>query len=99
MSDEDKIEAVRQRATEAEHRLMAFRQARAARDEALRQFIKERAPELWPDYAAVSANGSLYSDGYTLQPNYEREMNKLRWRVEDAERRATEAEARLLAKD
>lgn len=91
----EELEALRQRAATAEHRLLSFRQHHAARGEQLRQFIKDRAPELWPDYAAISVNGSVYSDDYTLEPVFERELNILRHRAEEAEARATKAEAAL----
>lgn len=93
----ERLEAMAQRAADAEHRLYAFRQGNAARGRALQQFIKDRAPDLWADYAAISVNGSFYSDDYTLEPVFDREMNILRYRAEDAEKRATEAADRLTA--
>lgn len=83
-----------QRAAFAESRLHAFRQSRAARAKTLSEFIKARAPELWPDYAAVSVNGELY-DEEGFHPNYEREMNILRHRAEKAEEGLAEARAAL----
>lgn len=86
-------EAANQRAAHAEHRLYSFRQGRAARSKVMADYIKAKCPELWPDYAALSVNGSLYSDDLTIEPVYEREMNTLRHRAETAEDRATAAKA------
>jgi hypothetical protein len=94
---EVELEALRRRAAEAEYSLFSYRQHRAARSAQINAFIKERAPELWDDYATLSVNGSVYSEDYTMEPTLEREMNVLRFRVDDAERRATEAEAMLSA--
>lgn len=86
--------AAEQRAAQAEHRLHSFRQGRAARSKVLAEFIKARAPELWADYAAISVNGSIYSDELTVEPTYEREMNILRHRAEKAEEELAAIRAR-----
>lgn len=90
----EEVAGADQRAAFAESRLHAFRQSRAARAKTLAEFIKARAPELWPDYAAVSVNGALYDDE-GFHPNYEREMNILRHRAEKAEEGLAEARAAL----
>ena len=87
------LEAAEARAATAEYRLYSFRQHNAARWKQLSEFVKERAPDLWPDYAAVSVNGSTTYGAD--EPHYEREMNMLRHRVDAAEERAVEAEAAL----
>ena len=89
------VEAANQRAATAEHRLYSFRQHRAARSKTMAEFIKARAPELWSDYAALSVNGSLYSDELTMEPVYEREMNILRYRAERAEEELAATKAAL----
>lgn len=94
-STRDLVEALEQRAAHAEHRYYGFRQWNAAKSAAVKKLIQDRAPELWPDFAAVSVNGSIYSEGYTMQPTFEREMNILRHRAEAAEERATKAEIAL----
>jgi len=86
------IEALERRAADAEHRLYSFRQHRAANSRQLAAFIKERAPELWPDYAAVSVNGAAH---YNDVPNYDRELNILQHRAEKAEEEATKLRAAL----
>lgn len=84
------IAALEDRASHAENRLHSFRKHQAARYKKLAEFIKLKAPDLWPDYAAMSANGSVYSNGEWIDLGFEREMNSLNWRVEEAEKRATE---------
>lgn len=79
------IEAMEARAATAEHRLHTFRRDRSTRYQKLAEFIKERAPDLWPDYAAVSVNGSLYADHAVVEPSFEREMAKMEHRAEKAE--------------
>lgn len=91
---DDVVEALERRAATAEHRLYSFRQHRAARSRQLNEFVKSRAPELWPDYAAISVNGASFDPD---APNYERELNILEHRAEAAKERATKAEAALAA--
>ena len=92
---DDVREALEARAAEAEHRLYSFRRHNAARWQQLSEFVKERAPDLWSDYAAVSVNGSTtYGND---EPTYEREINILKFRAEAAEERAVKAEAKLTA--
>lgn len=91
--------AANQRAAQAEYRLYSFRQSRASTSKALAEFIKARAPDLWPDYAAVSVNKSVYSDDYVQEPTWEREMNILRHRAEKAEDEATTLRAALKGTD
>ena len=92
---ETKLEGALQRAADAEHRLYSFRQHRAARSKALADFIQSRAPDLWSDYAALSVNGSLYTDESRIEPTYERAMNTLRYRAEHAEEELTKLRASL----
>ena len=89
------VSAAEQRASQSEHRLHSFRQSRASTSKALSEFIKARAPELWPDYAAVSVNKSVYTDDYTQEPTWEREMNILLYRAEKAEEELAAARAVL----
>lgn len=91
--------AANQRAALAEDRLYSFRQGRASTGKALAEFIKARAPDLWPDYAAVSVNKSVYSDDYVQEPTWERQMNILRHRAEKAEDEATTLRAALKGTD
>jgi hypothetical protein len=88
-----RAEAASQRAATAESRLYSYSQHRAARFKALADFIQTRGPDLWADYAAMSANGSLYTDGNWIEPTYERAMNTLRHRAEAAEEEATKLRA------
>ena len=89
------VSAAEQRASQSEHRLHSFRRSRASTSKALSEFIKARAPELWPDYAAVSVNKSVYTDDYTQEPTWEREMNILLYRAEKAEEELAAARAAL----
>lgn len=89
------VSAAEQRASQSEHRLHSFRRSRASTSKALSEFIKARAPELWPDYAAVSVNKSVYTDDYTQEPTWEREMNILLYRAEKAEEELAAARAVL----
>ncbi|WBO23903.1 hypothetical protein [Sphingomonas abietis] len=88
------LEAALQRAATAESRLYSYSQHRAARWKQMADFIQSRAPDLWPDYAAISANGSIYTDSAWIEPTYERAMNVLRHRAERAEEEATALRAR-----
>ena len=88
------LEAAEIRAATAEYRLHSFRQHRAGRSKALAEFIQSRAPELWPDYAALSVNGSVYSDDSTIEPTYERAFNVAVHRAEKAEEEAVSHRAR-----
>lgn len=89
------VSAAEQRASQSEHRLHSFRRSRASTSKALSEFIKARAPELWPDYAAVSVNKSVYTDDYTQEPTWEREMNILLYRAEKAEEELAAARTAL----
>lgn len=89
------LDAALIRAAHAESRLYSFRQHHAARTRLLQDFIKSRAPALWDEYAALSVNGSLYSEKEHIEPIYERELNLAVYRAQSAEDEATRLRAEL----
>jgi hypothetical protein len=94
MSLQLKLQAALQRAEFAEQRYRYGLERWTARTERLRAYAEEHG--FLNELCAILANGTTTSTAQYDPPTYERQLNILRHRAEDAEKRAADAEYKLL---